>query len=387
MFEIKRRISLYFRARSEKKNVIKILQKFNDWQLIIADLQMHKHEKKLALIRLDDIGDYLLTRNFISEFKRSNRYQDCQITLIGNAVWKSIFDEYDGESTHTAIWVDKAKYLNDETYRSNLWKKLRDNHFETVISLSKTRPLLIDDILVLATGAVHKIGSKNSQAFTQLNDISNQIYTNLIEIPEQLHEFEYNKNFTQKVLDTKIQINRPWLPNISNKEIVQRQILCFIGASAKSKTWPLDHWISLIELMLKNGFEPVICGGKNEEKIASQIASKTSVDSIVGKTNLVQTLEYISKSIAVITGDSMAAHAAVSYNKKTIIIANGVNANRFVVYPLADFENVKTIFTKQFNKYIQSRNKKTNEYRAVSSDMQSILPSQVFDQLCFLLKN
>jgi ADP-heptose:LPS heptosyltransferase len=102
----------------------------------------------------------------------------------------------------------------------------------------------------------------------------------------------------------------------------------------------------------------------------------TQVNSIVGQTNLVETINAITASTAVITGDTMAAHAAVSLNKPSVILANGVNAQRFVAYEEAGFDKVKTVYTQQY-----LRSKKDKHYRAVTKDMETIRPMQIFNAL------
>jgi ADP-heptose:LPS heptosyltransferase len=371
-----RKIALFLRQRSEQKNEFALLRQYEEWRLLLQQLpQDIEREKKLAIVRLDDIGDYLLFRNFLLGYKQSDRFKDYAVTLIGNIVWKPIFEAFDSETVDTTIWLDKHQYLSNAGYRMDFWQQICAEHFDTIICPSRTRPLLLDDLIVLASGAKTKIACCNSYETVLWNEVSDRNYDQLFSANGIQHEFFFNQNFSSFVLGRDMQLEAPFLPSTTS-EIDPKQIICFIGASAKSKTWPLNNWIELVQLLQEKGFEPLLSGGKNEGHIAEKIVSATQVKSIVGQTNLVETIKAIASSIAVITGDTMAAHAAVSLNKPSVILANGVNAQRFVAYEEAGFDKVKTVYTQQY-----LRSKKDKHYRAVTKDMETIRPMQIFNAL------
>ena len=377
METILRKIALFLRQRSEQKQEIDLLRQFEEWRLLLQQFPEHKSSAlKLAIVRLDDIGDYLLFRNFLSAYKTSEQFKEYKITLIGNIVWKPIFEAYDANAVDATIWLDKNKYHSELEYRMSFWQQIRAENFETIICPSRTRPLLLDDSIALASGAKNKIACHNSFAFADWNKVSDRIYTTLFPANLELHEFFFNKDFAQKISAKTLTIDKPFLPESDNTIVHPMQVLCFIGASAKSKTWPLNNWIELLQLLQQNGYEPLLSGGKNEMEIAAQIIAAIPVKSIAGQTNLTETLLAIANSTAVITGDTMAAHASVSFNKPTVILANGVNAKRFVAYEEAGFKNVKTVYTRQY-----TNSKKDTFYRAVTKDMESIKPKQILEAL------
>lgn len=376
-----RKIALFIRQRSEQRKVDAVLKQFDEWRLLLDQLPASTvgAEQKLALVRLDDIGDYLLFRNFLAVYKQSDRFKNYVIVLVGNIVWKPVFEQYDAAAgIDRTIWVDKHLYFSDDAYRRSLWQQIKNENFETVICPSRTRPLLIDDLIALASGAGNKIACENSFPFNAWNKISDQCYDELFSGNTQQHEFFFNRDFAKRVSCINIKTDQPFLPSSGLKECIERQVICFIGASARSKTWPVKYWIELVKLLQKNGYFPVLAGGKNELNIAEKIESATHVPSIVGQTGLVQTLQAIEAATAVITGDTMAAHAGVSFCKPTVILSNGVNAARFVAYGAAGFALVKTIYTRQ---YLQAPGKSGQLYAAVTKDMASIQPRDVFAAL------
>lgn len=377
-----RQIALFLRWRSQLKQEQQALRLFKKWSVLFEQNRTSNPiENKLAIVRLDDIGDYLLWRNYLPVYKNSARFKDYKISLIGNIVWKPIFEAYDSATVDATIWLDKHLYLSDSLYREKFLKEIRDENFDTIICPSRTRPLLLDDLIVLATGAPVRIGVHNSRGVAKANKISDAVYNQFFPEENVEHEFIFNRKFAAFASEMNVSLEGPALP-VLNSRLFTNQIICFIGASAKSKTWPVDYWIELVKLLQQNGFEPLLSGGKNEIIIAEEIVATTQCKSIAGQTNLVETLHAIASSAAVITGDTMAAHAGMSFNKPTIILANGVNAKRFVAYEEAGFQNVKTIYTKE---YLNS--KKDRFYKAVTKDMESIKPEQLTDALQTLLSS
>ncbi|MFA6152772.1 MAG: glycosyltransferase family 9 protein [Chitinophagaceae bacterium] len=377
-----RQIALFLRWRSQLKQEQQALRLFKKWSVLFEQNRTSNPiENKLALVRLDDIGDYLLWRNCLAVYKNSARFIDYKVTLIGNIVWRPVFEAYDSATVDETIWIDKHLYLSDSLYREKFLKEIRNKNFGTVICPSRTRPLLLDDLIALATGASVRIGVHNSRAISKANKISDAVYNQFFPEKNVEHEFIFNRKFTTFASGMNVNLDGPILPAL-NSNYFPKQVICFIGASAKSKTWPIDYWIELVKLLQQKGYEPLLSGGKNEKEIAEKITASTQCKSIVGQTNLVGTLEAISGAAAVITGDTMAAHSAVSFNKPTVILANGVNANRFVAYKEAGFKNVKTVYTQE---YLNS--KKNKAYKAVSKDMESIKPEQVFSTVQQLLNS
>jgi ADP-heptose:LPS heptosyltransferase len=378
-----RSLSLFLRRRSDAKNNISVLDTVEKWRSKIDSLPPANNlSGTLAIIRLDDIGDYLLFRNFLGQYKANGPFSNHKITLIGNIVWKPIYEKFDSHTTDEVIWVDKHQYFGNENYRLALYKQIRELNCYTVICPARTRPLLIDDMLAMATGAKQKIACENSFISPEWNTISNKIYDRLSPLDKKQHEFNFNRDFAAAITTEKIILKSPFLPLPENHTLKQKQILCFIGASAKSKIWPINYWVALIKMLQTNGFTPMLSGGKNEMPVAEKIIAETGVASIVGKTNLLETLDAIASSNAIITGDTMAAHAAVAYHKPTVILANGVNAKRFVAYKEnLQIENVETLYTKPYLNFLKHTKDPFIYLDGVTSDMKTIKPDQVIKTL------
>lgn len=377
-----RSLSLGIRFLQSHKNARLLLKTFIKWQVDLKNLPPYKNkEKKLLIIRLDDIGDYLLFRNSLEAYKSSSRWKDYDITLLGNIIWKDLFEELDSSTVDKTIWIDKTLYLKVKSSRKSLCERLREEGFEYVICPSRTRPLLVDDLCVIATGALKKIGIKNTSIHTNWNKISDDLYTELYfdNAGIMMHEFYYNQEFTNWCCGTHLAHYHPYINNVSVNSLKDKYIVCFIGSSTPSKRWPAENWIQLIRLCNQTSMPPIIIiGGKADIEMANFIQKETNTPNTAGKTSLIKTLYQVANAAVVITNDTMAAHAAASFSKPTIIIANGNNHYQFTDYNQPD---MYTIYPDIFLSKLQKKNNILLNYTAVTKDIASIEAMTVFNKL------
>lgn len=380
-----RSISLALRKIQSHKKEKKVLNIFNTWKDKVERLPQIVHLKKLLIIRLDDIGDYIVFRNFLGVYKLSAKWKDYEITLLGNIAWKGLFESFDKAKVDAAIWIDKSCYLSDEAYRMEIWMLLRSQAFEIVICPSGTRPLLLDDICALATGAVQKIASENRFVYAAWCETSDKLYTDLFALKNTyIHEFFYDKSFTEWCCDLPLQISAPQFSGIKKTE--SDYIICFIGAASKSRRWKVNRWIELIQLINKNyNYKIFISGGKADVESADEIVSASNAESFAGKTSLTETVNLIANAKLVISNNTMAAHAAVSCKTPVIIIANGDNYYRFTEYKSLNLENIITIYPNAFLKAFKKYGSALIYYEAVSADIATIKAEEVFKAVKQLL--
>ena len=100
-------------------------------------------------------------------FKQTGKYKNYKITLVGNPVWKNLFDHYDSGFIDEVIWINKKSFKANLRYRYQFLRKVRKDGFEVCINciFSRTKP--VDDAIAIATGAKEKLG--------YLGDTSNQL--------------------------------------------------------------------------------------------------------------------------------------------------------------------------------------------------------------------
>lgn len=391
-------VSLLLRRRQSEKAVDRILQWFGRWEKEQEQLPAYAVAgKKLLIVRLDDIGDYLLFRNSFALYKDSGRWGGHEIVLLGNGAWKDLFVALDREKADRVIWVDKEELRHNASYRLSLWTQLRNEGFGTVICPSRTRPLLLDDLFVLAAGAEQRIATVNTFIHPEWNQLSDSLYTDLFRGDDPLlHEFYFNLRFAGWCCgeagagspDMRASGQRPEIVYPFGKKMKEPYILCFIGSSTKSKRWPVKRWIEFIRLVggggasgQKPSYKIVVAGGKQEQEMAGVIGAATEIGNIVGKSSLADLIDWVAGAAAVVTNDTMAAHLGPSCNRPTLIIANGTNSLRFTDYAAAGIRNVITIYPRVFLREREKGGNPAAHHMAVSADIASIKAEVVAGKL------
>jgi ADP-heptose:LPS heptosyltransferase len=386
-----RHVSLFFRKSDSAKDRQRVLESFARWKALQHGLPPPlRCSKTLLLIRLDDIGDYLLFRNQLQMYKNSSRWMDYKITLLANDSWQDIFTLLDKDAVDDTMWVNKNRYLECADYRLEIWRLLREKGFQTVITPSRTRPLLLDDLCMLAAGPINSIGSENTNVHASWNQMSDSLYTSLFKPSRALmHEFHFNAEFAEWACGIRYCGSRPRIEHRFPLPVADSYIICFVGASTRSKRWPIKRWIEFITLHRRYYSSKIFLAGnsKAEREMVRIIQQRTGAESIAGRVALSELLHWVAGAEAVVTNDTMAAHMGASFGRPTVIVANGLNYMRFSEYINAGIDRVATIYPEVVNRRRKRLGDGPYAYsETVSADIASIKATTVIKSLKGLLE-
>ncbi len=328
-----------------------------------ADIKNKNYEKKLLLIKMDELGDYILFRAFFKLIRNSLKYKDYKITIIGNIKWKDICRNLDSENYDDEIWVDKKLFTSSIKYRFEILRKVRIEKFDTILNPSSSRNFIIDDAIVRAAKAKNNIGFRSDGANTplMLTFLGNYFYNELFKLPQNCYfEFYRYLFFFEKIKNMKIDINGTSILTKDEKNFsTQKFVIIAPGAGAKYRQWPVAKFAEIC-LYVKNKYkcEVKIIGGDSEKNLGKkilQLTKEVSVDDITGKTSLTELIDILSDSLLIIANDSGTAHLAAALGVKTIIISNGSRLGRFTPYPPElDNKNVSTIYPSLISNLLNS---------------------------------
>jgi ADP-heptose:LPS heptosyltransferase len=381
-----RQVSLIGRKADSAKDRRRVMRTFDEWITAQRELSaVRRRDRTLLLIRLDEIGDYLLFRNQLEAYKASARWKHYRITLLGNECWRGLFTELDQHTVDDTIWVNKDRYLENAPYRMAIWKQLRAGGFETVVAPSCMRPLLLDDFCMLAAAPLHSLASVNANIHECWNRLSDSLYTSLFKPSRSLmHEFDFNAEFSFWVNGNRYSGNRPRIEK-PPAAVQDAYTICFVGASIRSKRWPAKRWLEFIALHRRHFPGRIVLAagsGTAELKMAREIQQRTGAESVAGKLTLIELLQWIGGAQAVVTNDTMAAHMSVSLNRPTVIIANGINYMRFSEYSSAGITQVAAVYSDLFNHRRKRLGDRPYAYHeAVTGDIVAIRAATVIEAL------
>ncbi len=311
-------------------------------------------KKSLLLIRLDTIGDYVIFRNFIEILKKSEKYKDFSITLCGNIIFKELAEGLDSGFIDRFVWIDKKKFLKSGAYKFQKLKEIHKQDYASLLHPTYSREFYFGDYITKKTPVKEKIGSQCdlSNIEHDMKHVADKYYTRLIPAKEEiLFEFYRNKEFFEALLETKLDINKPFIntESITTKLTpLKKYAVMFPGAGAKFRQWDTAKFAAVADYIYsKYGYEILLTGSKNDRKTAGEIISKSKcakITNICGKIKLFELAKIISKSEFLIAGDTGAYHIGVAVNAKVICISNGNHFGRFVPYPKEIYDKVLYIY-------------------------------------------
>lgn len=346
--------------------ITKIQNLFNFILARIILLFAHKgkreiHRNTLLITRLDSIGDYILFRNFLSVLKQSNKYKDYLITLCGNKSWEDLAESFDSDVVHDFIWINRKKFYSNIVYKYNILKNIYKCGFDVAIDSAYSREILFGDIIIKASKANIKIGSKGSldkHAYWKRRFFSDSFYDIIIDqTRDTLFEFVRNKDFFERIIEENISILKPEL-NVSdfnyNQNLPENYVVLFPGSNDIKRRWDVSNYADICRYLIdKYSFFVVIPISWNEKFIAETIKDKVNSNKVIdlsGKASLSELAKIIADCELVISNDTSAVHIAAAVDKKFICISSGLYFGRFSPYPKSVFPKGEYVLPAEFEK-------------------------------------
>lgn len=310
-------------------------------RLIARLCQGERFSDAVLIIKLDDIGDFILWLDSAKEFR--TLYPDKKIVLCANAIWSDLaecFPYWD-----EVIAVERNRLCTDLFYRIKLLTSIRKQSFKVAIQPTFSREYFAGDSLIRSSGAEIRIGSQGdlSNIIEKDRAISDTWYTKLVPADvAPLMELKRNAEFmrglgvenfpggiakVEKLMDLPCEL-KPEKP----------YYVISPGSLWKYKVWPASKFAELIKKNSKLfGWHVVLCGSLEEKSVCDKIADLSGCGAIInlaGKTSLVQLFEVIRGAKMLVGNDSSAIHIAAATGTPSVCILGGGHFGRFLPYEI-----------------------------------------------------
>lgn len=328
-----------------KKHLLTLrdLQRFIRFYVVDGMLRLQQRPlipKTLLIIHLGGIGDYILFRNFLAAIKSSKRYSGYRITLCVNEACKTFATVYDVDVVTDFIWVNSKQLKSHLFYRWKTFSNLRKRGFETVIYPTYSRDVLTGDSIVRIAGAHEAIACNGDNVHSPFwqQHILNKFYTSFINLSfSSVFEFYKNREFVEKLIGEKTQIQKLSLPvQGGTKESERYAVLC-PGALLQKKQWPLERFLQIAEyLFQQHRIKSVLVGDRNDipsVTLRREIAQRSYIVNKIAQTSLFETTHIVQDAAIVVTNDTSISHIGVAFGKPVVIVSNGEHYGRFSEYP------------------------------------------------------
>ena len=275
-------------------------------------------KKRVLVVRLDAIGDYVLWRNCLRFLRRSGNYRDAHLTILGNPAWRNLAEAFDSDCADEWIWVENR----DDLFRKGrenvlpycVWhrrvakeqEKLRARlvarGFDEVISPCAFPDALLDELVLGIAPVTVSVANGDTDREAR--------FTKLVDSGIEPFVFLRNRVIMSAITGESCDVDFDL--DIGERPKKANHVLFFKGASHWTRRWPQRRWKKLAGL-LPAGLE--------------------AVDTPRNIT-LADFAHFVASCTAVVSNDTMALHMAAALGIPAVGVVNGVSGRgSFWPYP------------------------------------------------------
>ena len=279
---------------------------------------------KILFIKLGAIGDVIRTTPLLEKYKE--KYGDCHFTWI----------------THSPQVVPKNEVDEILKWEESSVSYLSNQEFDIAINLDKDKEACM---LLSLVNSKDKFGFiwKDGHLNTATNNAEHKLITGLFD-----HISKRNtKNYLQEIFeichfdfngeDYKINLNQKgsdiWkkkLRKLANgKTIIGLNTGC--GLRWKTRLWPKEHWVELINNLERQGYFCLLMGGPDEDEKNHYYAKQTNA-TYLGTFSLEEFISITNNTDIIVTPVSMMMHIAIALKKQLMLFHNIFNIHEFELY-------------------------------------------------------
>lgn len=298
-----------------------------------------KDSKKVLVVRLDAIGDFVLWLDAARELRTLYPKGEYTITLLANQAWAGLAE---GMPYWDEVWpLDRARFTTRIKYRWLLVRRIRQACFGTVLHPNFSRESYLGDSIVRVSGAATRIGSSGDCSLMRpwVKRVCDTWYTRLIPAREGgLMELKRNAEFMRGLGLDRMRATLPHLeldPKAVRQSLPEHYFVLFPGASFSGKRWPAEQFCELgHRLHEKTGWPALVCGGPGEESLGESLASCSDfpLTDLTGCTSLEELAGIIAGARMLIGNDTAAIHIAAAVSTSAVCISGGGHYGRYFPY-------------------------------------------------------
>ncbi len=296
--------------------------------------------RRVLLVRLDAIGDWILFRNALRALRRSPHYAKSHFTILGNPAWRGLAEAFDADLADEWLWTERRGDLFRRGYENFLpyaiWhqrvkcaqQRLRTDlaarSFDEILSLQSCRDPLLDELLA---------GLAPSLVGVRCEALDSSMYTRLLDPGSELFAFLQARSLVSQLAGEPC--NEP-LSLKTGSETRGRDILIFTGASHWTRRWPCHRVQALVRILLERTDRRIFLANSIGDASIRSLADsfRTPRVEALPAMPLADFAQRIAYACAVVTNDTMALHLAAATDTPVVAVVNGISGRSgFWPYP------------------------------------------------------
>jgi ADP-heptose:LPS heptosyltransferase len=294
---------------------------------------------RVLFLRHDRIGDMILSTGLLRVIARS--HPTISIDVLASRANAPVLRE--DPHVDSVVVFDRAKSWR---YLATV-RRLRAARYDAVIDCMPTAPSLTTLLLILASGAEHRIGVAgrgNDAAFTLLVQPvrgARHIVDHLGALAAAFGVNPRRADFRPHVYLTEAERARAdatWRAHSAHRD--SRRILVNVSAGRRGHQWPDERFVTAVRhLRVRNpGLSIVVTGARHESARARRLAADAEVGFV--DADLREVLALIDRADFVFTPNTSIAHAASAFRRPAVVMCPPELARLWGLYGSPGYELV-----------------------------------------------
>ena len=286
---------------------------------------------KILIVKLDAVGDVLRTTSILPAVKK--KYPGSHITWCTKKNSKDLF--VNNPFVDELIFVEEDAYFRLSVEEYDLVANLDTSKFSaSIASFAKGK---IKSGFVLSTkGYVEPVSSAANEwlemsAFDDVKKANKKSYQEIIYSILALESEIYKPviNIPESIKNKIKSLAKDW--QLSAAKTIGLNI--GVGSKWPSKSWPINKWEQLIEILKKKNLNLLLLGGPEEKAMIAGISKRYDYVVNTGTDNpLMEFSAIIDLCDVLITADSLALHIGTALNKPIIALFGPTSSNEIFLY-------------------------------------------------------
>tara|TARA_B110001454_G_scaffold213372_1_gene231451 strand:- start:36912 stop:38054 length:1143 start_codon:yes stop_codon:yes gene_type:complete len=269
---------------------------------------------KIALVCKKGIGDFFLKLKLVDEI--------FEVLKGSGDAYAAVAENINRQPVDFLFCIHRSfrSYLLSLRIKANcrVGYKLNFNWFgyqrKVCRNLNIPEPLRILQLLALVDGMFADFFATESKYHNYNEKLNTQ---HMVEVPRWAHFPHVSLPPVHHEVKPEIQSMLNLLP------VGAKRVAVFPGSVWNTKRWPVEHFASLVDQLLKRNHSVVLMGGPGEEVYGDAIFQKlgdvTGLVNLIGKSSVWESILILHQCELVVANDSASAHLAALLGKKILV--------------------------------------------------------------------
>jgi ADP-heptose:LPS heptosyltransferase len=355
----------------------------------------------VLILKFDQLGDYIIARNFLLRIRDYAPYKSKRIVLCANVALRDFIQTYDATAYDEFIWIDRAQLLNEIGARFAILRQVKRMGSQTAIQCMYGLESFSADCVMRASGARERFGrwihhdTTAGEPEGRKVRLGYKFYTPIVEHDQVIFDFYRHRSLFSVVLPG---IDLPKNTRLTPIPVPLPQIkgpfaILMPGASDAFREWPPDRFARVARHLFEaRGLRILVLGTKSESSKAlaiQQAAPAVAVENLCGQLTLPQVVYLMSQCVVGVTNDSGGIHLLAALNKPGVAVSNCFSFGFFHPYPPEISDSVSFVYPQAFYALPLSMQQRKVIYGSGNKlfSITDVLPENVIDRIEALLQH